>query len=102
MRYTINYSDDIINHLKHIPHKFWPLIKNTIKEQLEYEPNNETNNRKPLSHPPIDDKWEIRFGPNNCFRVFYKIFPDLHEVWILAIGTKMNNRLFIAGEEIEL
>jgi len=46
--------------------------------------------------------WEIRFGPNNSFRVFYDTDPVSRKVYILAIGVKVGNRLFIGREEFEL
>ena len=46
--------------------------------------------------------WELRFGPDNRFRVFYAVDVERHEVWILAIGVKRGSRLSIAGEEIEI
>jgi len=41
-------------------------------------------------------------GPNNRFRVFYEVDQASREVFILAIGVKVGNRLFIGGEEFEL
>ena len=46
--------------------------------------------------------WEIRFGPNNRFRVFYRTDASTGEVHILAIGVKEGDRLFVGGEEFEL
>jgi len=46
--------------------------------------------------------WEIRFGPDNRFRVFYTIEREVREVQILAIGVKRGDKLLIAGQEIEL
>lgn len=100
--YRLIYSDDIPGHLRYIPRKNWNLIKETICEQLSYEPLVQTNNRKPLENPPIDDKWELRFVQKNRFRVFYKTDVVKKEVYVLAIGTKLNNRLFIGGQEEEL
>jgi len=74
-----------------------------IEEQLHFEPAVETQNRKPLSRPPTADaRWELRFGAQNRFRVFYRIQEDTREVYILAIGVKMRNRLFVGNEEYEL
>ena len=77
-------------------------IRNKIEEQLVREPDLETKNRKPLSNPPIDDRWELRFGPQNCFRVFYKIDESLNEVLILAVGIKIKEKLYIGKKEIKL
>ena len=58
---------------------------------------------KRLRQPaPLEATWEIRFGPDNCFRVLYGIDEDHREVQIQAIGVKEGNRLLVAGEEVEL
>ena len=101
-KYSIFYDDEIDSHLKKIDKKYWRLIRDTIEIQLQLEPDVETKNRKPLSKPPIDNRWEIRFGVNNCFRVFYSINYPEKEVWIHIIATKINNKLLIGNEEIEL
>ncbi len=46
--------------------------------------------------------WEIRFGPENRFRVFYDVDEETHVVTILAIGVKYKERLLIGGEEVDL
>jgi hypothetical protein len=47
-------------------------------------------------------EWELRFGPNNRFRVFYQIDPEAREVRIVAVGVKDRNRLLVGGEEVSL
>ena len=46
--------------------------------------------------------FEIRFGPENRFRVLYDIDVERRAVRIVAIGEKDGNRLIVGGEEIEL
>ena len=59
--------------------------------------------RKPQKRPVFfGANWEIRFGPGNRFRVFYKIIEDTNQVHILAFGEKIGNHLFIGGKEVEL
>ena len=63
----------------------------------------ETKNRKPLKHPStFETAWEIRFGPDNRFRVFYEADRENHTLSILAVGQKKGNNLLIAEEEFEL
>ena len=59
--------------------------------------------RKPLEDQPdpFGSTWELRCGIANQFRVFYEISQDGREVWILAIGVKTRDRLFVAGEEMD-
>jgi mRNA-degrading endonuclease RelE of RelBE toxin-antitoxin system len=101
-KYAIYYSDEVYSHLQPIDRKYWPFIKRKIKEQLAHAPDSETTNRKPLSKPPVDNRWELRCGPHNCFRIFYKIDYIHDEVHILAIGTKVKERLYIGKKEIKL
>ncbi len=83
--------------------KYHSLIRAEVEEQLLFEPAKETRNRKPLRQPaPFEATWELRFGPDNCFRVLYGIDEEHREVQIQAIGVKEGNRLLVGGEEVEL
>ena len=101
--YKLVYAPQVKQHLKAIEPKYFPLIRTKIETQLRLEPTVETRNRKPLKQQAdFEGEWELRFGPENRFRVFYAIDVENHEVQILAIGVKKGNRLFIGGEEVEL
>ncbi len=101
--FEIAYDPVVNGHLDAIESKYHSLIRRTIEGQLAFEPETETRNRKPLLRDvPYDADWELRFGPDNRFRVFYAVDAERHEVQILAIGVKRGSRLFVAGEEIEL
>jgi mRNA-degrading endonuclease RelE of RelBE toxin-antitoxin system len=101
-KFEIFYAEEVFDHLKAIDKKYWSLIRQKIEEQLFNEPDIESQNRKPLSKPPIDDRWELRFGPQNSFRVFYKINYITYEVLVLAIGVKLKEKLYIGNKEIKL
>ncbi len=100
-KYTVVYARDIYEHIDTIEGRYHRLIKKTIEEQLNITPDRQTRNRKPLEElpGPFGSTWELRFGPNNRFRVFYEVAAENRTVWILAIGIKDKNRLLIAGEE---
>jgi hypothetical protein len=83
--------------------KHHALTREAIEQQLTFGPDIETRNRKPLRQPAaFAAEWEIRFGPDNRFRVLYDIDRDDRAVRILAIGRKEGNRLLIGREEVEL
>ncbi len=97
------YAPQVNQHLEAIEAKHDPLIRTEIENQLTFEPAVETRNRKPLKRPVnFEGEWELRFGPENRFRLFYALDMEHHEVDILAIGIKKGNRLFIGVEEIRL
>lgn len=101
--YTLIYARGVTKHLKSIDPKYDGLIREKMEEQLLFEPNVETKNRKPLRQPaPFAAQWEIRFGPDNRFRVLYDIDEEQHAVQIVAIGEKEGNRLIVGGEEVAL
>jgi len=63
----------------------------------------ETRNRKPLLRKTVvGAEWEIRFGPNDRFRVLYNVDEVAREVVILAIGVKIGNRLIVGDEETNI
>ena len=101
--FKLIYAAQVKQHLKTIERKYHSLIRDTIENQLRFEPDIETTNRK-LVEPPvaIEANWELRFGPNNRFRAFYTINTGQREVYIVAIGLKQGNKLFMGGEEVEL
>src|SRR5690242_15655142 len=102
--FSLVFAPEVADHLRAIEAKHHSLIRTTIREQLLFEPEVKTRNRKPLERPPavLGARWELRFGPDNRFRVFYAVAGERHEVNVLAIGVKDRDRLFIGGEEVEL
>jgi hypothetical protein len=100
--YDIIYDTAVVQHLRTIERRYHGLIRTTIAEQLRFSPLVETRNRKPLMLPgAFGARWELRCGPQNRFRIFYRVVEDRQQVQILAIGVKERARLFIGGEEIE-
>ena len=100
--FDLVYAPQVKEHLTAIERKYYGLIRQEIEAQLQLEPDIDTRNRKPLKRAvAFEAEWEIRFGPNNRFRVFYKVVQDARAVHILAIGVKVRDRLYIGGEEIE-
>jgi mRNA-degrading endonuclease RelE of RelBE toxin-antitoxin system len=100
-KFTLTFAPETLDHLDIIERKYHRLIQKTVDEQLSYTPEKTTRNRKPLDQPaPFGATWELRFGPNNRFRVLYEVDEE-QIVWILAIGIKEGNKLIIGGEEFE-
>jgi mRNA-degrading endonuclease RelE of RelBE toxin-antitoxin system len=101
--YSPVFDPEVKQHLRAIEAKYYSLIRTTIQEQLLFEAETETRNRKPLQRPAaLGATWELRFGPDNRFRVLYEVELERKEVQILAIGVKERNRLIIGGEEVKL
>ncbi|MBI4881632.1 MAG: addiction module toxin RelE [Planctomycetes bacterium] len=100
---VIMYAPAVGRHVDAIEAKYHGLIRRAILQQLSFAPGDPTRNRKPLEDQPgpFGATWELRCGTRNEFRVFYEFSSDLREVWVLAIGVKDRDRLFIAGEEFE-
>ena len=98
MKYKIEFADSVKKQLKILTADQRKTIFNSIDKQLVYEPFTETKNRKPLRPNPLAP-WELRIGN---LRVFYDISDGLDSVWIIAIGIKRGNRLFIGGTEVIL
>lgn len=101
--FKLLYAPQVQQHLRAIERKYHALIRREIETQLQFEPDVETRNRKPLRPMAGSEAaWEIRFGPGNRFRVFYEVDRKEGVVYILAIGVKERERLCIGGEEIAL
>jgi mRNA-degrading endonuclease RelE of RelBE toxin-antitoxin system len=101
--FSLIFAPVVHDHLGAIDAKYDSLIRRRIEEQLTQQPDVAARNRKPVRPPAaFQAEWELRFGPNNRFRVFYQIDHENREVRIVAIGVKDRNRLLIGGEEVTL
>jgi mRNA-degrading endonuclease RelE of RelBE toxin-antitoxin system len=101
--FSLVYAPIVHKHLGAIEAKYDSLIREKAEQQLAFEPDVETRNRKPVREPAaFQAEWELRFGPNNRFRVLYQIDHENREVRIVAVGVKDRNRLFVGGEEVAL
>lgn len=104
--FDLIYAPITKDHLRAIESKYYSLIRKEIETQLQVEPDVKTRNRKPLKRPVIFGTtlatWEVRFGPQNRFRVLYRVDRDDMQVNILVIGEKEGERLLVGGEEIKL
>jgi mRNA-degrading endonuclease RelE of RelBE toxin-antitoxin system len=104
--FTLIYAPEMLEHVRFIDRKHHSLIRETIQNQLQHTPTEPTRNKKELEIPaPFNATWELRFGPNNRYRLFYTVqmldleTDDAGTITILALGEKDGNRLRFAGEE---
>jgi mRNA-degrading endonuclease RelE of RelBE toxin-antitoxin system len=101
--FTLTYDPEVSGHLDAIETKYHSLIRSEIETQVRFEAETPTRNRKPLERLiALGARWELRLGPGNRFRVYYRVDEDLRQVRILAIAVKERNRIYIGGEEVEL
>lgn len=101
--FLLIYDPEVTEHLAAIEPKYHSLIRTAIEEQLQSEPETASRNRKQLERPiDLGARWELRLGPDNRFRVFYRVEPDERRVRILAIAVKDRDRIFLAGKEVKL
>lgn len=99
MAYKIEYSLDAEDHLRALTARQQGIVLDTVDKQLTSQPMVETKNRKPMRPNPLAS-WELRIGK---LRVYYDIEEETEKlVYIVAIGIKERNRVWIGGEEIDL
>ena len=94
------FATSVRDELDWIEAKWHGMIRDAMNEQLRFQPDASTRNRKPLREPIRGATWELRCGPDNRFRVLYNVALEAREVHIVAIGEKRNNQLWVAGEEV--
>lgn len=96
--YTLTYVAAVSDHLQAIEPRYHGLIRQVIDQQLTFDAEVETANRKPLHEPILSATWELRCGPKNRFRVFYDVDSQDRTVVVFAIGEKRRERLWVAGK----
>ena len=61
--FELVYAPQVKEHLKAIERKYYGLIRREIEVQLQFEPEVETRNRKPLRRAvAFEAEWELRSG----------------------------------------
>lgn len=99
MPFLIEYSPDAEEHLRALTTRQQTVVLDSVDEQLVYQPDVETRNRKPMRPNPVAP-WELRIGD---LRVYYDIARDPeNSVLIRAVGIKKGNSVWIGGEEVQL
>lgn len=99
MAFELEFTPDAWAHLQGFSARDRKIIMEAIDTQLRHEPNLETRNCKPMQNNSLAT-WELRVGQ---FRVFYDIQDNsVKIVYIIAIGYKEHNQLFIGGKEFNL
>lgn len=99
MTYEIELTESAAEQLRRLSARKRSLVIDAVETQLRHEPLVTTKNRKRLRSNPLAP-WELRVGD---LRVFYEVAEaQPATVYILAIGEKQGNRLWIGGEEVKL
>jgi hypothetical protein len=58
--YALVYAPAVQQHLRAVERQHYSLIRETLEEQLPFEPDVETRNRKPLRQPALyEAQWEL-------------------------------------------
>jgi mRNA-degrading endonuclease RelE of RelBE toxin-antitoxin system len=96
--FEIEFTDDAKTDLSWFKKHEQNEILDGIENNLRYEPNVETRNRKRLRSNQTAE-WELRIGK---FRVFYDVDDLVKIVTIEAIGLKEGNHVLFRGKEQEL
>jgi hypothetical protein len=101
-KYDIEFRRAVAGHFESFKRHQIVEIRRAIEKQLEIEPTQKTLNRKLLLEEREhfeDSEWELRCGPGNRFRVFYRVDEINRVVIVIAIGVKIGNQLYIGGKE---
>lgn len=99
MKYRIEYSPETESHFRYLSKQQQMTVLNTVEKQLQYQPDVETKNRKPMRPNPLAP-WELRIG---ALRVYYDFEAEPKRVvYIRSIGIKRRNDVRIGKEVIKL
>jgi mRNA-degrading endonuclease RelE of RelBE toxin-antitoxin system len=88
--YGIEYAESVSDDLDALTTRDRKRILDKIEEQLQYNPTQETRNKKilPGLKPPWEHDepvWELRVGK---YRVFYDVDEDGGQVFVRAVRKK--------------
>ena len=98
LRYRVEYSSEVIGHLRVLTTRQQVTVLGQVDTQLAHQPHVETRNRKPMRPNPVAP-WELRIGE---FRVYYQVRDNPERiVQVLAVGIKRRDQVWIGGRAVE-
>jgi mRNA-degrading endonuclease RelE of RelBE toxin-antitoxin system len=99
MAFRIEYSADAEKHLHQLMARQQATVLDQIVINLAHQPTVETRNRKRMRPNPLTP-WELRVGD---LRVYYDVKEEPEPVvYIIAVGVKSRNRVWIGNKEVRL
>jgi mRNA-degrading endonuclease RelE of RelBE toxin-antitoxin system len=106
LSYDINYAPIAMEHLRALDARTRAIIVGEVERHLCHQPESPARNRKRLRPNPFAP-WELRVGD---LRVFYSVESEPAgdeaakegRVFVLAVGIKRGNRLWVGQEEFEI
>src|SRR3954466_5988861 len=99
MAYAILYSPEAVDHIAWLAKTEQVRVLDDVDSQLTHQPTLPTRKRKVLRANLIAP-WQLRL---DNLRVFYEVLEEPEQrVVIKAVGKKIHNELWIAGERIEI
>jgi mRNA-degrading endonuclease RelE of RelBE toxin-antitoxin system len=96
MTYRISITPDAREDIRYFKVYEQRIINDGISRFLTQDALVETNRRKPLDLNEVSS-WELRI---DTYRVFYDVEDTI--VYIVAVGHKEHNELFIRGKRVIL
>ena len=82
--FELVYAPQVKEHLKAIERKYYGLIRQEMEARLQFQPDVETRNRKPLKRAiDFEAEWEIALGRTTVFEHSTKstVRSELSSYW---------------------
>jgi len=99
MTFRIEYAPEAVNHLAALPRRQANMALDQVDRKLKHQPTLPSRNRKLLRANPVAP-WELRLG---VLRVYFDVSAEpTPVVTVRAVGVKVRDGVWIAGEEVDL
>jgi mRNA-degrading endonuclease RelE of RelBE toxin-antitoxin system len=99
MTFRIEYAPEAVDHLAGLPKRQAHMVLDQVERKLKHQPTLPSRNRKLLRANPVAP-WELRLG---VLRVYFDVrLEPTPLVTVRAVGVKVRDRVWIAGEEVDL
>jgi mRNA-degrading endonuclease RelE of RelBE toxin-antitoxin system len=96
--YRIEVTAEAEGDLRSLQKRDQQQVRAALPRFLAETPAAESHARKPLDTNPFGAGWELRLGD---LRVLYAIDELIQAVWVLRVGRKVRERLYLRGLPVE-
>jgi mRNA-degrading endonuclease RelE of RelBE toxin-antitoxin system len=97
--YEIEYSQEAEDDLDTLSRQDRAIVLLSVPKYLQHQPDVELGARERMRPNTLGADWALHLG---ALRAYYSVDDAAHAVWILRVGEKRGNTLYVRGRPFDL
>ena len=97
--YEIEYSQEAEDDLEALSRRDRTIVLHSAPKYLQHQPEVELGARERVRPNRLGADWALHLG---ALRAYYTVDSEGHAVWVLRVGEKRGNTLYLRAQPFDL